>query len=340
MAGGIAALSSRFGDFLSSRGHTVAQRPIFAPVPRRTETITTGGTITENNMNSTQRRLDLQEAIGSWDGDATNNILSQASILQKTSSAIDTNIGTGSTLGDIVGGGTHIEYIDLGNENNANAASLQELGVDQIGHSDEGASATNNAYYVQDNTQLGDSDAKLEVNTAGTMPAPGADGTHPNYLLSWFTAVQQMQQDPSGVNGYREEPVFNFATASSELDSMDREALAGLIRTVGKSASNQSRQAARAIYALARMVGTGGNESSFNRNAARLEEALQPMDPNAGYDYNGQDAQVFTNAIQYLVNTIPNFVMDDPELVAQIQYSLADIANTLSPGGGAVNQVA
>ena len=111
MAGGIAALSSRFGDFLSSRGHTVAQRPIFAPVPRRTETITTGGTITENNMNSTQRRLDLQEAIGSWDGDATNNILSQASNLQKTSSAIDTNIGTGSTLGDIVGGGTHIEYI-------------------------------------------------------------------------------------------------------------------------------------------------------------------------------------------------------------------------------------
>jgi len=339
MAGGIAALSSRFGDFLSSRGHAVAQRPAFAPSPRRTEIITTGGTITENNMNSTQRRLDLQEAIASWDGDATNNILAQETSLQKTSSAIDTNIDTGTSFSDVVGGASHVEYVDLGNENHANVGALQELGVDQIGHSEDGANATNNAYYLQDNTQLGDSDTNTQVNTGSAMPAPGADGAHPNYLLAWFTAVQEMQQEPSGANGYREEPVFNFATASSELDSIDREALAGLIRTVGKSASNQSRQAARAIYALARMVGTGGNESSFNRNASRLEEALQPMDPNAGYDYNGQDAQVFTNAIQYLVDTIPNFVLDDPELIAQIQYSLADIANTLSPGG-MVNQVA
>ena len=334
MAGGITGLGSNFLSFLSNRGHnSVPNRLIWGgpPIVAPRSTITTGGQVQENFMNSAQSRTHIQEAVATLEANAQNNLFGNETNFQKTTSTVDTNIDTGNSLTDLLYNARNLEIIDLGNENHADVRSAQNVEIAQVGQSEDGAVATNNAYFNEDNTQLSNSDGGVKINET---PAPNPNDPHPNYLLSWFGAVQNGSQDPTGgVNQTRRDPVFNFANATSELMVQDREALAGLIRQVGKNVSGQSRQAARAIYSIARIVGSGANSSSLNRNIARLEEALQPLDPNVGFDYNGRDAQAFAGAIQYLIGTLPDFLMEDPELVGEIQYALADIANSLAPGG-------
>jgi hypothetical protein len=326
MAGGI-SLGSQFLNFLSSRGLDTSGRTSLNRLSTASTKITTGGTSAQNVMKSTQARSHIQEAIAAYDADATNNIYGQETNFQKTESTVQTTIDSGSNLETGVATGD-VEYVDLGNESIADVDSEQDIDIAQIGSSEDGANATNNAYFIEDNTQLANSDNGLEATDPSVPTDPSS------YLLSWFASVQNASDDPTGgVNLNREEPVFTFAAATTELDPVDTEALASLLRTVGKAASTESRVAARAIYALARLVGNGDDDSRLYRNAKRLEEALEPMDPNVGYDYNAEDATVFANAMQYVVNILPNFVVDDPELVNEIQCALVDITNSLSVGG-------
>ncbi|MDA0838934.1 MAG: hypothetical protein O3B01_13920 [Planctomycetota bacterium] len=300
-------------------------------------TITVGGQVSENFMNSVQTRAHIQDASANFEGNATNNIMGQETNYQQTNSKVATAVESGDSLGALVSNTNNLEIIDLGNKINVDVRQSQNVDIAQIGYSEDGAVATNNAYFNENNTQLSDVDNGVKVtagNSASTEPVDPS-----NYLLNWLSATKSGGAPVGGVNQNRSGPVFDFAIATSELSPESGSILSGLIRSVGREVNSESRLAARALYALARMVGTGGNSDLMNRNAARLEEALQPLDPNVGYDYSGSDASVFASAIQHIVNTIPNYIADNPDLLAEIQYALADITNTLSPGGQ-VNMVA
>lgn len=333
MAGGITGFGNRFVNFLSARGHDVSNRLVLpAAGSGSVAMITAGGTLTENTMKSTQLRTDLQEAAATNGAHAANNILGEETSHQESSTRLEETIDIGSDYNDWQAGTSSVQVTDLGNESNTSVESDQGLGVAQVGYSEYGGSSQNGAYYVQDSTQLADSDSGVEVVST---PEPEFDFNEAfsSNLTAWFASAQGTQGDPTGgLSGSREQPVFTFVEATTELASSNTRALEDLLRNVGRSVNTESRQAARAIFALARLVGNGGDDSLLGRNTQRLEETLRPMDPNAGYDHNPRDTDAFTSAIQYVVNMLPNYLLDDPELIGDIQQSLADIANSLAPG--------
>jgi len=334
MAGGISGFGSRFLNFLSARGHDVSNR-IALPTSGSgsVASIIAGGTLTENTMKSTQLRTDLQEAAATAGAHAANNILGEETSHQESSTSVDETIDIGSDHNDWLAGTSSVQVTDLGNESNTTVESDQGLAVAQVGYSEYGGSAQNGAYYVQESSQLADSDSGVEV-VSTPDPAIDFNENFSDNLTAWFASAQRAEGDDptAGLSSNREQPIFTFVEATTELAPSSSYALENLLRNVGRSVNTESRQAARAIFGLARLVGNGGDDTLFSRNAQRLEDALKPMDPNAGFDYSSRDAGAFTNAIQYVVNSLPNCLLDDPELVGQIQHSLADIANSLTPG--------
>jgi len=306
---------------------------------------------------SDQTHQSSQDAGAVWDGTTTNNLYSQQTDTQKVNVYLDPQVGPGSSgtyfpvsggiLSSLLGSGlanvpspSQMATTEVGNN--------QEIGLDQSAYAEEGGTAINNAYQVQNNVQIVNMYLDLNLQLPGMpqnpwvsnpwLPSTGYSypttttygsptGTsvsgYPGYsppagtvYSGGSTGNSQPAYDPSHV-----EPFKDFIYVTTDLDYSERSQVRETIKEYARFFDdNGARSLGRTLMTLAGAVGSAENMDRAESRFLRFEDAVNDM--------TAEDKAYFFQALEALAAEVP-YLVSDPSYADELSFVLYDLGDVV-----------
>jgi hypothetical protein len=281
------------------------------------------------------------------DGTTQNNLFSNQNDVQKVNVFLDPQIGAGrsgtnmpvsSFLSDLVSVSTAGQAAATDVQNN------QEIGLDQAAYAEEGGTAINNAYQVQNNVQIVNLYLDLNLQLPGMPTNPWMSspwlpsslsgygvpqttsssgygtGTTSGTTGSVLSTQPTPQYDPSHV-----EPFKDFIYTTTDLEYSERKALRETLKEYANFFNeNGATTVGRSLMTLAGAVGSAENIDRAERRFLRFEDAVSDM--------NEEDKAYFFEALNALAEEVPGIVSDSSiaDDICFILYDLGEVVTGLS----------
>jgi hypothetical protein len=169
--------------------------------------VSTGTQAGSGYLSSDQGHQSTQSASAAFDGRTENNLFMNQKDLQKVNVFLDPQIGAGRSGTNMPIAGFLTDLVDISTAGSAATTDVnnkQQIGLDQSAYAEEGGTAINNSYQVQNNTQIVNIYLDLNLQMPGMpmnpwMPSPWMPGSHSPYPTNYSSAFGQ----PTGpVGGY------------------------------------------------------------------------------------------------------------------------------------------
>jgi len=248
---------------------------------------------------------------------------------------------------------------DLVSVSTAGAAAMTEvgnnqaIGLDQSAYAEEGGTAINNSYQVQNNTQIVNVYLDLNLQLPGMpqnpwMPSPWSPGVASSPTTTNYSAAYGTQ--PSGYSNYGTRPTTttnaayptptttpapaprynpahiapyqDFVLATTDMSYSDRSALRETIKEYSRFFDqNGSRSLGRAFMTLAGAVGSGENIERAERRFLRFEDAV--------FNLTAEEKVYFHEGLVALAGEIPALI-SDPAAADELDFILNDLGEVVS----------
>ena len=338
--------SSIFDLFGGGGGGSSYGSSIYDPYGGYTTSVTAGQNSGSGHLASDQVHVSSQAASAALDGNTQNNLYSQQKDLQKVNVFLDPQIGPGRSGTNMPVGGFMNELLNVSTEGSAASTDVdnnQEIGLDQSAYAEEGGTAINNAYQVQNNVQIVNLYLDLNLQLPGMPQNPwmsnpwmpgGAGSTFPTYGVpqtqgygstgygapvggTYPTGAPQATQPAPEYDPSHLQPYTDFVMTTTDLEYSDRSQLRETIKEYGRFFDeNGSRSLGRAFMTLAGAVGSGENIDRAERRFLRFEDAV--------FDLDEEEKAYFYEALNALSDEV-SYTIEDTGLADEISFILDDL---------------
>lgn len=318
--------------------------------------ITTGQQSGSGYLASDQTHQSSQSASAKYDGLTENNLFMNQTDRQQVNLFLDPQVGAGRS-GTNMPIGSFLS--DLVSVSTAGAAAMTEvgnnqaIGLDQSAYAEEGGTAINNSYQVQNNTQIVNVYLDLNLQLPGMpqnpwMPSPWSPGVASSPTTTNYSAAYGTQ--PSGYSNYGTRPTTttnaayptptttpapapqynpahiapyqDFVLATTDMSYSDRSALRETIKEYSRFFDqNGSRSLGRAFMTLAGAVGSGENIERAERRFLRFEDAVSNL--------TAEEKVYFHEGLVALAGEIPALI-SDPAAADELDFILNDLGEVVS----------
>jgi hypothetical protein len=314
--------------------------------PGYLSTVTTGSNSGSGYLTSDQAHLSSQSANAVLDGQTTNNLYTNQNDQQKVNVYLDPQIGPGRSGTNMLLGGilSNLGSVSTGGQiATTEAKNNQKIGLDQSAYAEEGGTAINNAYQIQNNVQIINLYLDLNIqlpgmpqnpwmsspwlpsgltNATGTTYSPyttTGSGTNTSVTSSTGSALATSQYDPEHV-----QPFKDFVLATTDMDYTSRSALRETIKEYATFfTENGSPSLSRAFMTLAGAVGSGANLDRAERRFLRFEDAVLSLDET--------EKAYLQDALNILADEVSESIEGaDSDIIEDIQYSLQDLGRAIT----------
>ncbi len=316
--------------------------------------ITTGQQSGSGYLSSDQTHQSSQSASANYDGLTENNLFMNQTDQQQVNLFLDPQVGSGRSGTNMPIGSFLSDLVSVSTEGAAAMTEVgnnQAIGLDQAAYAEEGGTAINNSYQVQNNTQIVNVYLDLNLQLPGMpqnpwMPSPWSPGvaSYPtNYSSAYGT-------QPTGYNNYGTQPTTNtntsyptpsttpapapqydpthvgpyqdFVLTTTDMDYSDRASLRETMKEYSRFFDeNGARSLGRAFMTLAGAVGSGENIERAERRFLRFEDAIS--------DLSDEEKVYFHEGLIALSNEVPGLLSDDL-FADEIQFILEDLGEVVS----------
>jgi hypothetical protein len=219
-------------------------------------------------------------------------------------------------------------------------ANNQEIGLDQSAYAEEGGTAINNAYQVQNNVQIVNLYLDLNLQLPGMPTNPWMSSPWVPSSLSGYGVPQTNSSSPYGTGSgtagsvlstsqttpqydpSHVEPFKDFIYTTTDLEYSERKALRETLKEYANFFNdNGVTSVGRSLMTLAGAVGSAENIDRAERRFLRFEDAVSDM--------NEEEKAYFFEALNALADEVPGIV-SDPSIAEDIRWIIYDLGEVVT----------
>jgi hypothetical protein len=305
--------------------------------------ITAGQNSGSGYLASNQAHRSTQDASAVMDGTTQNNLFSNQNDVQKVNVFLDPQIGPGRSGTNMPVGGflSSLTSATTGGQAAAtDVANNQEIGLDQSAYAEEGGTAINNAYQVQNNVQIVNLYLDLNLQLPGMPTNPWMSSPWVPSSLSGYGVPQTNSSSPYGTGSgtagsvlstsqttpqydpSHVEPFKDFIYTTTDLEYSERKALRETLKEYANFFNdNGVTSVGRSLMTLAGAVGSAENIDRAERRFLRFEDAVSDM--------NEEEKAYFFEALNALADEVPGIV-SDPSIAEDIRWIIYDLGEVVT----------